>query len=221
MPVEIHYFPIRGRVEVMKLLCAYAGEPSVLKVLNYEDQKTDLDAYPFGQSPRMVDGDIDMVQSNACIRHLARKFKLYGDSEADMCKVDVIIDGVEDLRMKYVPLIYGDRLAPEAKAKYWATHGDKASAVGQRNGGAHFEYLARLLRKAGGDFFVGGKVTAADIAVYDIVHLHLRPTLFPDEMKAAYPELVAHHDRVEALNGIKEYLASPDRLEAPNNNGLG
>ena len=33
MAVEIHYFPIRGRVEVMKLICAYAGEPSVLKVL--------------------------------------------------------------------------------------------------------------------------------------------------------------------------------------------
>ncbi|KAI8462660.1 MAG: glutathione S-transferase [Monoraphidium minutum] len=221
MPVVIHYFPIRGRVEVMKLLCALGGEPSKLELLDYNTQKTDLDAYPFGQSPRMVDGDIDMVQSNACIRHLARKFKLYGTSEAEMCQVDVIIDGVEDLRMKYVPLIYGDELAAEAKAKYWATHGDKAGATGQRNGGAHFEYLARLLRKAGGEYFVGGKVTAADVAVFDIVDLHLRPALFPDEMKAEYPELAAHHARVAGLKGIKEYLASPDRVEQPNNNKLG
>lgn len=35
----------------------------------------------------MVDGDVDLVQSNACIRHLARKFKLYGASEAEMAKV--------------------------------------------------------------------------------------------------------------------------------------
>jgi hypothetical protein len=35
---------------------------------------------------------------------------------------------------------------PEAKATYWATHGDKAS-INSRNGGAHFEVRARALRR--------------------------------------------------------------------------
>jgi glutathione S-transferase len=74
-----------------------------------------------------------------------------------------------------------------AKSNYWSTHGDPATATGARNGGAHFEYLNRLLKRAGGGgaWFVGGAPTAADFAVYDIVHLHARPMLFPEQMRAA------------------------------------
>lgn len=36
-----------------------------------------------------------------------------------------------------------------------------------------------------------------------------------------YPLLVAHHGRVAGLPGIKEYLASPARLDKVNNNNLG
>jgi glutathione S-transferase len=34
-----------------------------------------------------VDDGLNIVQSNAIIRHLARKFKLYGSSEAEMAMV--------------------------------------------------------------------------------------------------------------------------------------
>lgn len=47
------------------------------------------------------------------------------------------------------------------------------------------QYLARLLSKAGGDWFVGSAPTVADLAVFEVVDLHLRPALFPDELKAA------------------------------------
>jgi hypothetical protein len=36
-----------------------------------------------------------------------------------------------------------------------------------------------------------------------------------------YPKLADHHDRVEALKGVKEYLAGPDRQAKINYNGLG
>lgn len=36
-----------------------------------------------------------------------------------------------------------------------------------------------------------------------------------------YPLLVAHHARIAELPGVKEYLASPLRLEKVNNNNLG
>jgi hypothetical protein len=36
-----------------------------------------------------------------------------------------------------------------------------------------------------------------------------------------YPLLVAHHGRIAGLPGIKEYLASPARLDKVNNNNLG
>jgi hypothetical protein len=36
-----------------------------------------------------------------------------------------------------------------------------------------------------------------------------------------YPLLAGHYSRVAELSGIKEYLASPRRLEKVNNNNLG
>lgn len=51
----------------------------------------------------------------------------------------------QSLRMKYVGLIYTDRLADEAKATYWATYFAKDS-TDARNGGAHVDYLAAFLR---------------------------------------------------------------------------
>lgn len=68
MPVELYYFPIRGRAEVIKLLCAAKGIEYVVKDVDYQHMKTDRQQYPFGQCPRLVDGDVDLCQSNAIIR---------------------------------------------------------------------------------------------------------------------------------------------------------
>jgi glutathione S-transferase len=53
------------------------------------------------------------VQSNAFIRHLGRAHGLYGSGLAAQAAVDVVIDGVESLRGKYLDLIYRDSLVSE------------------------------------------------------------------------------------------------------------
>ncbi len=65
----LHYFPVRGRGEVFKLECAVAGLEYELRDVDYQAMKTDRKAYPFGQCPRLVDGDVDICQSNAIIRY--------------------------------------------------------------------------------------------------------------------------------------------------------
>ncbi|KXZ45600.1 hypothetical protein GPECTOR_53g93 [Gonium pectorale] len=221
MAPKIVYFPVRGRAEVMKLAIAYGGEDFELELVNYEDMKKDTDAYKFGQCPRLIDGDVDMVQSNAICRYLARKYGLYGKSDAETNAVDEILEGVESLRTKYLTLVYQDKLADEPKAAYWKTHCDPESAAA-RNGGAHLAYLSRLLKRnsaGGGKALVGSDVTMADLQVFDIVDLHAR--IFGDELKAAYPDLIAFHEHIAGLPGIKEYLASPKRVAAVNGNNLG
>lgn len=39
--------------------------------------------------------------------------------------------------------------------------------------------------------------------------------------RVQYPLLTAHHKRIAELPGVKEYLASPQRLEKANYNGIG
>ncbi|KAF8072903.1 Gstp1 [Scenedesmus sp. PABB004] len=219
-PCTLFYFPLRGRAEVIKLMFEAKGVEYEVKDVDYAAMKGDRTTYPFGQCPRLVDGDLDMCQSNAIIRHVARKHGLYGSGEAEAAAVDQIIDGVEDIRVKYVSLIYNDELAAEAKAAYWSKHGAPDSATG-RNGGAHFAYLEALLgRNAGGaGYAVGAGLTAADLCVWEIVDLHLR--VFKAEMEATYPLLCGHHARVAALPAVAAYLGSDRRLAKVNNNNLG
>jgi glutathione S-transferase len=51
-----------------------------------------------------------MAQSNAILRHLARKFNLYGLSEAEKVQVDMMLDGVAALRTPYLKLVYQDSM---------------------------------------------------------------------------------------------------------------
>ena len=68
-------------------------------------------AFPF----RLVDGDINISQSNAILRHIARKFNMYGSTEADHCRVDEVLDGIQALRGKYAELVYIKSLVRTAK----------------------------------------------------------------------------------------------------------
>ena len=93
------------------------------------------DFQAFGQCPMLIDGDVELVQSNAILRYLARKYgnyfsmfdeqgiffysvehdfkerfvpfiDLYGSTNQEAARVDMINDGVEDLRGAYTVLIY-------------------------------------------------------------------------------------------------------------------
>ncbi|KAF6333143.1 glutathione S-transferase pi 1 [Rhinolophus ferrumequinum] len=60
----------------------------------------------YGQLPKFQDGDLTLYQSNAILRHLGRSLGLYGKNQQEAAMVDVVNDGVEDLRCKYGTLIY-------------------------------------------------------------------------------------------------------------------
>lgn len=183
--------------------------------------KTDLEAFPCGQAPRYVDDDVDMVQSNAIVRHLGRKLDMYGDgSLAAAAQVDMVIDTVEGIKLKYLELIYKQELADDAKAAYWTAHVD-AATVHDRNGGTHFSYLDCMLHKraGAGPFALGATLSVADIMAFDIFDAHLR--IWGDALAAAFPRLAAHHKAVGEVPGIAAYLASDRRHPQQNGTPLG
>jgi glutathione S-transferase len=47
-----------------------------------------------------VDEDGDVCQSNAILRHIGRKHGLMGASLAEASAIDMLVDGVEDLKRK-------------------------------------------------------------------------------------------------------------------------
>ncbi|KAG8536277.1 hypothetical protein GDO81_026741, partial [Engystomops pustulosus] len=55
----------------------------------------------FGQLPQFKDGDFVLYQSNTILRYLGRKYGIAGGSDQESALIDMVNDGVEDLRLKY------------------------------------------------------------------------------------------------------------------------
>lgn len=182
--------------------------------------KGDKVGFPCGQAPRFQDDTVDMIQSNAIVRHLGRKHDMYGSDLKEQALVDQILDTVESIKVKYLTLIYEDQLSDEAKAAYFKLRIDEAGAV-EKNGGAHFAYLNCMLKKHqnGGAFVLGSKLSVADIMLFDIVDMHVR--IYGDDFKSVWPALAAHHDAVAGFSTIASYLASDRRHSQQNGNPLG
>eukprot|EP00899_Mesostigma_viride_P015825 jgi/Mesvir1/24243/Mv10947-RA.1 len=227
---KLNYFQLRGRGEPIRLVLEQLGvEYEDTGVpdgpgLDYPEMKrlSGTEHFPFGQCPVYEDEGITIAQLGAIMRHLGRKYKLYGDSLAEAALIDMYLLGIEDIYMKYIFMIYTDQLAPEAKTAYFNTHLKPESAF-EKVRGAHVSFLNNiLLRNNGGKgFAVGSRLSIADISLWHLTDCLIRVPLYPKEMKELYPALVAHHARISALPNVAKYLASSRRPEKVNGNGLG
>uniref|UniRef100_A0A8C4QQ21 Glutathione S-transferase n=1 Tax=Eptatretus burgeri TaxID=7764 RepID=A0A8C4QQ21_EPTBU len=166
---KITYFPCRGRCTAIKMLLSDQGmtweEDTISSLSEWESSETKKES-AFGQLPGFTDGDFTMYQSNAILRYLARKFDLYGSNDKEAACIDMLNDGVEDLRMKYLNMIYTNY--EEGKADFV-----KSLSV-QLN---HFEKLL-FKNQEGKVCLVGSKVSYFIFLICSTVPL-LHLTVFP------------------------------------------
>lgn len=113
---EFYYFGIRGRGEASRLLFELTGIPTLLIfdhnsilgtpyknyfVTNWAELKPKT---PFGQLPYLIHGDLQLAQSMAIIRYIARLTNKYGNSPQEAAKIDMVLEGEEDVRNRYTML---------------------------------------------------------------------------------------------------------------------
>ncbi|KAH0508584.1 Glutathione S-transferase P [Microtus ochrogaster] len=159
----------------------------------------------YGQLPKFQDGDLTLYQSNAILRHLGRSLGLYGKDQKEAALVDMVNDGVEDLRLKYITLIY---------TKYEEGKDDYVKALP-----GHLKRFETLLsqNQGGKAFIVGDQISFADYNLLDLLLIHqvLAPGC-PDN----FPLLSAYVAHLSARPKIKAFLSSPDHVNRPiNGNG--
>ena len=79
MPIQITYFPVRGRV-LPVLVARVGGLDFTFKTIEAAEWPGNLKATcPFGQLPILQDGDLLLGQCLAIANYLARKGKLLGE----------------------------------------------------------------------------------------------------------------------------------------------
>ncbi|KAG8434845.1 hypothetical protein GDO86_012987 [Hymenochirus boettgeri] len=146
-----------------------------------------------------------MYQSNAILRHLGRKHGLYGRTPEENSLIDMMNDGVEDLRLKYLTLIYKNY--EDGKDAYIT------------NLPSELRYFEHFLsgNKYGGTFLVGNEISFADYNLVDLLRCHL---VLSSECLAEFPLLSKYVSSITSRPNLQTFLSSDAHKNRPiNGNG--
>ncbi|XP_031552994.1 uncharacterized protein LOC116290139 [Actinia tenebrosa] len=197
---KLYYFNARGRAEAIRLLFAAAG-------VQFEDvrfageewaKKKQEGLSPMGYLPMLeVDGK-KLCESMAIARYVARENGLCPSDSFEIALCDQITDACGDCFGKVVK-IYFEK--DEERKKAAKEEFDNTQLP------AFLTKMTALLKSNndGKGFFVGNKLTYADITFFDTFQK------FEAAATEKYPELKALCQRIGDIPGIKEWIKSrPD-----------
>jgi glutathione S-transferase len=225
MKYALYYWPgIQGRGEYVRLALEDAGADydDVARRTNgmsammrmMEEGDTPPFAPPFLKAGKLVIGQTANILLYLGARHgLAPKAeagKLWVH-QLQLTITDLVLE-IHDTHHPLGPSLYYEDQRAAAKKRteeFWTTRVPKFTG-----------YFEGLLKRSGGAYLTGRRVTYVDLSLFQIV-AGLRYA-FPKRMKAferKIPALVELHDRVAARPNIKAYLAS-DRHIAFNEDGI-
>ncbi|KAF8360643.1 gst-1 [Pristionchus pacificus] len=202
--LKLYYFAIRGLAEPIRMMLIDNGV-QFDNITFQKDEKWFAEVkkqFAFGQVPCLKDGDMEIPQSGAIIRHLARKLNLAGETEAEKVFADFFSEGLRDVHEKYCQMIYRD-------------YGSKDSFLATIYPAEWAKVESLLKKHANGEKFVlGDKISYADYLLFEELDIAL--VLSPTSLDA-FPVLKAYHGRFAKREKLQAHLAS--RNYPVNNNG--
>jgi len=208
MPYKLVYFNVRGRAMAFRYMCLDNGIALDEQLVAFEDWPKVKPTTPFGQLPVLhddKDAKFVVAQSNAILRHVARKHGLYGANEYEESSIDALNDEQEDIRLTYLRMIYQEY--EKEKENYKQKLPEK------------LEILENALKKnkGGEGFFVGSKASFSDYTVFDLLDNF---TVLSPGCLDAFPALKGFHGRFAGRDKIAKYRQTDGFKTMPiNGNG--
>ncbi len=194
----IAYFEGRARVEPIRVMLEELAIP-------YEDQRVSFEAWvkmksgtPFGALPSLREGDTEIYQSHAIIRHLARVYDLYGSTEAERVRCDMIEEAISDLSELVGKAPWRKNFADE-RAEYVAN--ELVPALDR------LEQFLKANQDPGG-FWVGSSLTFVDLIAFAV--LDVTGAMFPEALEQC-PALGDFCSQIAGRPRIAAYIASSRR----------
>lgn len=200
------------------------GDPKPTYLEGDAGRLDNVEHFPFGTCPKWVeylDDDSTLVinQSNAILRHIARRTDLFGTTPAESAQCDAWLDHLEDVRKAYNDCIYGVD-EPPFRDDLSNADADAAAAIAKHAPSTLTAFAPFERRLATSPQLVGAALTCADVALADLFDVHLR--LWPAELgPSSVPQLHKHLGMVHAQPAIAAYLQSGKRWSRVNGNALG
>lgn len=181
---------------------------------------------PLVNLPYIIDGDLIISQSVACLAHLGKKYGLWGATEAEDIICQELLCEIFDLRNKMTGFCYSGAEAPtvEAAAKKLLGEVTGANGILQK-----LELVLGNNKVGKGCFLVTDHATAPDFHLFEMLdqytllakHYPIAPT--PDDsssspfLSPSFPHLATFHEKFAALPENAAYLSSPLHTKMPMN----
>ena len=211
-PPVLCYWDIRGLAQPIRLLLVHTGTEFEDKMLScgpgpgfdkscWFDNKYSL-GLDFPNLPYYIDGDVKITQSNAILRHIARKHDMLGQNDTERAMVDMMADESMDFRNGWVRLCYNPDF-------------DNLKEAYIKGMTSKLERFSKFL--ASKSWFAGDSLTFVDFVMYELIDQH--KLLVPDCLKP-YTNLEAFMAKFEALPKVAEYMKSPRFMKTPINNKM-
>jgi glutathione S-transferase len=197
---EIVYFEARARVEPIRVLLEELAISYDDQRLSFEDWVELKPSTPFGALPSYGKGDIEIFQSHAIIRHLARVHDLYGSTEVERIRCDMIEAAISDLN----ELV--------GKAPWRPDFKNGRVGYVENELGPVLVGLERFLMSNvdSNDFWVGSSLTFVDLIAFAV--LDNTRVMFPEAFEQC-SLLVKFCDLIASRPRIAAYITSGRRPE--------
>lgn len=125
-----------------------------------------LEKNPLANLPYIIDGEIVVTQSNACLSYLGRKLDLWGHNEVEIIQCEQLLCEAMDLRNLVVSFCYGRSGDPTELQQVK----DFISMVQSGILAKFNDWLSRnTVFDQSSPFFVGQHATAPDFHIYELI----------------------------------------------------
>ncbi len=224
--ITLGYWGIRGLAQPIRFLLTCAEVPfSEIRLGVFHDgtlmtkaeEEKDWEALrdgldmPFPNLPYLIDSSetppVQLTQSNAILRYLARRYDFYGNSESEQAEIDVLQDEAYDFRNAIIKTAY--TLGDEYNDMYehFAAHTLPAYLN---------SFESYLVARENQLYFVGHRLSLVDFVLYELLwQMTLMVPAAISELKR--PTLFSFIQHFESIPQIAEYRHSDNYITHPIN----
>ena len=221
---ELGYWAIRGLGQPIRFLLAHAevafsevrlgvNQDGSIVADESHDWATHKDtlSVPFPNLPYLIDSsgpaEVQLTQSNAIMRYLARRFDYYGDTASDQICIDVLQDEAYDLRNSIVKTVY------TLGAEYEAAFDEFTSTAVPRYLDGFESYLSN---RGIHTHFVGARISLVDFILYELIWQV--SVMVPGSVTDTHrPSLQRFIEAFAKIPQITAYMARSDYIDRPIN----
>nr|AYN44550.1 glutathione S-transferase S10 [Brachionus koreanus] len=160
---KLKNFNLRGRGEIIRLIFAVSGKQYSDDRIDFEQWWAQKNRAPLGQLPYLKIGSVELPQSMAIARFVARETGLSGKDSLEQTQVDAVVETIMEPVNYFYSFVFSIE-DPDEKDEAFRDFLEKQG----KNGAKNVEKLIEIYGSNG--YSVGDSLTWADLAIFDTVY---------------------------------------------------